>query len=77
METHSLLCNPWLARRNANVDHEERMQLLTSFKDCMVDRFKANQKVVDNFKAQLKDSMLRRRERNECQFNVALSCSSF
>jgi len=48
-----------VAIRNANVDQEERIQLLTSFKECMSDRFKKNQKSVDDFKARLKDSLLK------------------
>jgi hypothetical protein len=47
-----------VAIKNANVDQEERMELLSSYKDCMANRFKKNQQAIDKFKTQLKDSLM-------------------
>lgn len=44
--------------RGANVDNEERVELLTSYKDWMQHKFKENQEKSRNFRMELKDILL-------------------
>ena len=44
--------------RGANVDNEEKMELLTSYKDWLVHQFKQQKEANSNLKNELKDILL-------------------
>ena len=44
--------------KNANVDDSvERIQLLASYKECMIKKFKENTEAAKEFKIKLKDTL--------------------